>query len=311
MNNTIIEQIAKNYLKSKNICFEAKNEKDECYLYIKKLDNIFYIECHSRYYQGELNPGDDGYPIQAEGFPCPVYKSFPSYRFVCDNSGNIIIDLAEIIARPYDRSVKWLDKENIFLPIKGDKDYFDNWQHFRIKNGEVNLINTFRFINDDDKNLLKNKLIIGDRKLYNFEKGIVVCDVFDGFLKNNENDLRVLATWWQIPSYSEQQEFIEIIAKKMKTENLLIGYKKVQVKKCNINLEYKTFMFIDTEGNFVSDLYYMDGYNFISVDNITSENFKLAIEYLNDNLISQIDAKLLEIEKKNQILHQIRKKLSL
>lgn len=313
MNNSEIEQFAKDYLNSKNICFEAKNEKDQCFLFIKKLNNIFYIECHSSYYQRTLQPGDYGYPAQAGGFPCPSYKSCPSYRFVCDSNGNIIIDLAEIVNRPYDRPIRWIDEENIFLPIKIDNDNCDNWQHFRIQNGQAKLINTFEFCPDKNKNenLLKNKLLICDSKLYNFEKGIVLCDGFDRLLTSDENDLHSLANYWQIQSYNQRQEFLNIISKKMKDENLLVGYKKVQAQKDEFTMEYNVCVFVDKDGNFVSDLYYVDGYNFTSVDNVTPENFELVIQQLNDNLFSKIDAILSEREKKNTILNQVRKKLSL
>lgn len=311
MNSKEIEQIVKDYLISKKVNFEAVNEKDECSLRIKELGSIFYIECHANYYQGIRYPGDKDYPSQAEGCPCPCYRSSPSYMFVCDKIGNIIVDLTEIVhGRSDAHIVEWLDDKNIILPIKSDTPFSNNYQHYKIENGKATLVKTFNSFPNISDVLVKNKLVAFGGELYNFENGIVLGNEFSGILTSSKPDVKCLAGHWKIPD-NQCEEFADVISEKMKSGNLVGGYKKVIVKKAGYWFKYDTCIFVDKNGNFASDLYYVDGYNFTSIDNVTPDNYKLAIQQLENQLVSKIDAILLEKEKQNGILHQVIKKLSI
>ena len=97
----------------------------------------------------------------------------------------------------------------------------------------------------------------------------------------------------------------------MKENSLVGGFKKVEVKKDGFRNEFDTFIFIDKNGNYVSELYYLDDNNFISIYNVTPDNYEFIIQQLKNRLVSKIDAIKMEQEKKKEIISQLIKRLSL
>lgn len=307
MGKNELEEIAQNYLRSKNIQFEAKNKKDRCYFEIKKLKDFFYIECHSSYFKGI------GSCEAAEDFPVECYESAPSYCFVLDDQGNIIIDLTRIAAG-YNACSQMLDEENIILPIRNDKatgssfniDYVNNYQHFRIKDKTLQLINTLSGRPNVSDALLRKKLLgLTNGQLYDFEKGITISNSsMDEFL-TEEHQLVKLSRYWNLPC-EDQQEFVHIIAERMERENLIGGYKKIEVQKGNFAGEYHTFTFIDKNGDIANDLlYYMDNYELISV---VGER-DIILQQLKENLISRIDEKIAALERRHKAIQQVKSKM--
>lgn len=295
-----IEQIVKDYLITKNIDFEPKCEKDKFSIYIEEFDKVFFIRCAIKFYKGVC------YPAQAEGYPANKC-SIAYYTLVIDENGKVLVDLAKIF--PWEEGIQ-LDENNIIVPIVKDNEFGNNMRHFRIQNNEAKLINTFKSLSRYDEELLKDKLIICEGKLYNFETGAILCDSFDEILSTHEKDLADLAVNLQIP-LEDRKEFINAISQKMKEEDLLIGYKKIKVEKAEFKLTNSIFVFINKKGNFVSSLYHIDDYDLKSIDGVDSLNMETIIGQIKNKLFKRIDELILREEKKKQILSQIKMKLSL
>ena len=297
-----IEKNIKDYLISKNVDFVAKCKEDECSLNIKKIGDFYYVKSHASYYQGIVN---------FHGLPASGYIKSPSYMLVCDENGNIIIDLTEISDLAYNfNDIKSLDDKNIILPIINKETGLNNYQHYKIDNGKFTLVNTFDEAPDSYDSLLKDKLVTFGGKLYNFEKNIILGNEFDKIFTVYNYGINSLADYWKIPS-KQNEEFVDTISKKMKENSLVGGFKKVEVKKDGFRNEFDTFIFIDKNGNYVSELYYLDDNNFISIYNVTPDNYEFIIQQLKNRLVSKIDAIKMEQEKKKEIISQLIKRLSL
>lgn len=273
-NGEKIEQFAKEYFTSKNIDFMPKHEKDRCYLDIRGKYGLFYVEATVDRFVKYLNPGDEGYPVQAGGLICPLYSGEKGYMFVCDLQGNIILDVS--LVKPFchvnfNHKQIFLDKENMLVPVQALNTENDI-QHIRIKNSQAEVITTFYGGKPcGDERLFKNKLITFNGQLYDFSKGSMIGRKFDSII-SCKYDLEKLAREWHIPCDSrdnEQEEFIEQILRKFDEENIFGGFKRIRAEKDREVCSYGTFVFINRDGEIVSDLYYMDGDNFVSasVDN--------------------------------------------
>ena len=126
----------------------------------------------------------------------------------------------------------------------------------------------------------------------------------DEFL-TEEHQLVKLSRYWNLPC-EDQQEFVHIIAERMERENLIGGYKKIEVQKGNFAGEYHTFTFIDKNGDIANDLlYYMDNYELISV---VGER-DIILQQLKENLISRIDEKIAALERRHKAIQQVKSKM--
>lgn len=289
MSEIEIERVAKDYLNSKNIRFEAETEKDECRLIIKKINNVFYVEVRCSFFLS-------------------VYSTLErSCRFVINENGTVIIDIAMIAAvasDSFDCLIKPLDEENVIIPIIDDEIcLLNNFQHFRIQNGKAVLINTLKW--NLGEILLEDKLLVG-KQLYNFEKGVFLRDEFDAFYTGTKWELQELAMRWRIPQ-KERKTFIDTIAKKMKQENLIGAYKEIEVKKEGYQVTNTAFIFIDKNGNLASSLYYVDDYELIPIDTISPENtLHLLEKILTSKVDAMIAAKKAKEEKEDRFLQQLK-----
>lgn len=309
-----IKQAAKNHLKANNIPFEAGNEKDKCDLYVEKLNNLFYIEVHNEIFERMLTSEDEGYPLQTEESPIPSV-SRSAYRFVLDENGNVVIDLAKISTHGMARDPISLDEENILISIRDedplDEDpYLNITQHFRIQDGKGTLIRQFQggFSHDD---LLTSKLLITAEGLYNFQNGTFSKNMFDIIIKE-EHGVQLLAYTWGIPK-KNRRKFVDTIVRKMEKEDIFGEYKMIRVEKEGYERHYCPFIYLDSNGNYVSSLYYVDDCELISIDNITPENIKAVFQQLEENLASEIDAMIAEKqrkkEKKRKFIQQLKMEL--
>ncbi len=324
-----IRDFAKKYLRSKNISFEKKCEKDKCSLTITPINDVFYVESHCEYYKGTKGPEDKDYNWHFEGVPYNIIETLPSYRFVCDDKGNIIVDLAEISRSKFEDNCYRLNQDNIVVAIKDDNNptSINKFQHYKVTNGKYELMNTIEGKIKFEDRLLKNNLIIsGNNKLYNFDKCVYINEsMFDDILtgKKADNgviyDLLELAGHWKIPydkmlydlQMDERSKFAVAMSEKMIRENSVGGFKTVEVKLHDFILQYHTLIFLDKNGNFVSDLYYVDGYDFKNISNVTTQNYHTIIKNLECELTAKVNEMVEEKEKQKKIFQKAREQLKM
>lgn len=203
------------------------------------------------------------------------------------------------------------------MPIKDERTKENAYRHFQIQNNEARLINTFASVHYLDEYGEKNKLLMVGNKLYNFETGTIICECFDEIF-SVVDDMDYFTEKFQVKRYRYSSKKIEeskavaaVLSAKMKEEDLLIGYKKIKIEKDGISLKYKIFAFINKKGDIVSSLYYMEDYDFMSIDDVNRSNFEEKIEELKIKLLEKFNEKILREEKKKNVLSQMKKKLSL
>ena len=97
-------------------------------------------------------------------------------------------------------------------------------------------------------------------------------------------------------------------------QNHMFGVTKViSVEQDDITLSYEILMFVNKDGQFVSNLYYVDDMSLVVVEGVTLENFDETIEQLKSKLMKKINIliakKKEEQEKQNQMSLIIQKNL--
>lgn len=299
-----IKNFAKEYLSSKDIDIEEKHKKDECDTYIVGKYGLYYIETRVHRFTGMIYPGEDGYPAQAEGNPCPTYSREECHRFVCDLTGNIILDVTPVqhFFSTYENLV-FLDEENILVPTLVRKNSWPNSnndiQHIRVRKGKGILIHTFDGMTGiprvDDK-LLKNKLVNFDGQLYDFGMGRMIGHKFDKVISDDKYDLISLAKDWGIPygNYNEPREqFAEQMQQKMRDQNLFGGIKTVKAQRGDALCSYTTLALFDRDGRIASELYYMDNEEIVSVP-VNDQSYDQTINALNEIVIEEAEKKSTE-----------------
>lgn len=305
MNIKQIREIAKNYLRANNIEFEAKRDKDECSLIIKQLGNYYYVETHARYFFRDLKLDGDDYISKTTNFgTVRYYNTKPSYRFVMDNAGQIIIPLMKIPIPPQkidDKKddVALLDDNNLIIPIKGES--YTDFGHYQIENGQATLKHVFKDYLSLDDNFLKYNIIIWKNEIYNFKTGKLIKFPFDNLIKSN-NDVALKSFFENIGINNNSEELLNTLKNKMLNQNLLIGTKLISFKKDNIEEKLYVFAFIDYKGNIIS-MYYKDGCKLFNITDTSINN-------LITNLTNLLKAKVAhEIMARDLMLEQYQEEL--
>lgn len=316
--NQTIEQFVKEYLTSKNIEFEAKNEKEECEIVIYEKYGLYYVEVRSSFYIKDLYPGDEKYPLQAGGEVVRYYDGKKGYRFVCDKDFNIIIDLAMIHfyeSAPEEDDV-FLDEQNLFVPIKkrNEQGFFRGIQHFRIEDGKSRLFKNFCTYPYSTTRLREKKLVVYEGQLYDFEKGAFVGNKFDNIItEESYHKLMELAQNWGIP-YDQppvgnrREEFVVKMKEKIQREDLLLGYICITAKRDDIISKYDVAVFLDMEGNPNGELYYREDLDLLSVP-VTSKTLSLVLQRIKVQAEKKVEDELTMRNRREEIFSKIKVKL--
>ena len=322
-----IKEFAKEYLTSKNINFMRKHEKDECNFKVIGQYGLFYIEVGKSSFTKILTGAE--LSAQSEGHPTPLYSGDKSNRFVCDEYGNIILDIEPVesyCSINYYADQIFLDEQNMLVPILTRKDSWpksnNDIQHIRIQNGKAEVINTFDGRLDmiqGNSTLFQNKLTNINNQLYDFSKGTKIGCQFGQIISNREHrqsrmlmDLIELAERWGIPQTNygncQREELAIEIFEKMKNDNLFVGTNSIRVKKDNIAWGYTTLVFINSSGEITSDLLYNDNNNIVSVS-VDNQSYSGVINELTEKANQEVDRRIAEKNDEKEILPRALKKM--
>lgn len=294
--------LVKKYLESKNIYFKRKDSRDEFDINIYPINNLLYVQVRIQYFLGVKN---------SKLFKNRSSWTFDSsaYRFVIDKEGKEVVELTRIAVCDIDCSQAYiLDENNFLLPNKKTLQLTSAniTEHFRIENGKATLVSVLngRIF---DQFLDAKKILMNNWQLYDYEKGIILRDEFDKifseeicYLYQPENLLFDLLRSWGIDAWLTRKNFIDNVINKMRQKNLILGYKILESEKENIRKSFHTLIFMDVNGNFVSDLYYVDDNELIVIDNVTSENINLIFQQLKCKLDSKVDDFMQPVEKEKK-----------
>lgn len=277
MNDSEIKDFAYNCLKSRKLNLNNKNIEDLDFK-IKRNQILIYVEIINRKH------------LKTDY----TYNNNHSYNLVIDNEKNVVIEPSEFeVSRNLLSELVFLDNKNILIPTISKRLYssfeiYDNdYKHYQLDNNKVSLVSTFDNNISYSNVALENKLLFIDGKLYNFALKKLYEEKFDYIWDYNCLDsFRTLANCWRIFRSSDDiQRFVISITKKMQQEKLLAGYKEICIKRDNINYKYHTLVFIDANGNVVSDLLYVND----SLKAIDISDYNSTIETLKNELKKEID----------------------
>lgn len=306
-----IEKI-KPYLLSKGLDLELKHENDEIVFRFAKKGNLCCLLLNIVRFDKVLEPGDYGYPAQAEGMPIDSYEINNRRVFVFDRTGKIIIDQDAdddyrtrhgIHYRYIENDEVFLDEKNLLLPTTSVNSNGRAYQHFRIEDDKASLIHTF----NENKPvcydfLVNNQLIRYNQKLYNFlENRFLNHPHFDFILTPSDG--------WKLKECLNdcfrhmdinKEELYDFIKDAMKKGNVMFGYKEISVKKEDIAKNYFTFTYLDNKANISSSLFYSDGSE-LKLMEVSNETYDDAINILQSDLSSRIDEELERRTKKDEI----------
>jgi len=318
-----IKEFAKEYLTSKNIDFMRKHEKDKCNFKVIGQYGLFYIEVGKSSFDKILTGAE--LPAQSEGHPTPSYSGDKSNRFVCDEYGNIILDIEPVESYCFINNYAdqiFLDEQNMLVPILARKGSWpksnNDIQHIRIQNGKAEVINTFDGqlgIPQGNPTLFQNKLTNINNQLYDFSKGTKIDCQFGQIISDRGHrqshmlrDLIELAGCWGIPQNRQREELAIEIFEKMKSDNLFVGTNSIRVEKDNIVWGYTTLVFINSSGEITSDLLYNDNNNIVSVP-VDNQSYSGVINELTEKANQEVDRRIAEKNDKKEILPRALKKM--
>ena len=197
-----------------------------------------------------------------------------------------------------------LDENNIILLKKDSEDVY-NYYHYKRKNGkfiEVGKIENCSYIN---RTGIDNLLLINQNTLYDYNNEEYIHIPTDKLL-TEIYEINNLLKDWKVIDYNELRE---LIIKKIENNKLLCGYKMISYKRKNIQQAFYTIIFFDTQGNIVSDLFYQDNNEIVSL-NVTKENLAMVYDNLEDECKIKVE-KIINEDKQNILENEIIKKLNL
>ena len=257
----------KNYLRKKSIPFEKIHKKDLTRFIPFQQKNLVVLYTGYHPFIKKDNPKYFSFI----DVPINYYQNY-CYYTVFDKDENVL--LPPIPTYPNANYVPTiLDENNIILLKKDAKDVY-NYYHYKRKNGkfiEVGKIDNCSYIN---RIKIDNLLLINQNTLYDYNNEEYIHIPTDKLLTETY-EINNLLKNWKVMDYNE---LCELIIKKIENNKLLCGYKMISYKRNNIQKSFYTIIFFDAQGNIVSDLFYQDNNEIVSL-NVTKEN--LAMVYGN------------------------------
>lgn len=302
-----VKKKAEKYLEEKGISLIPVSANDKIDLSINEINGIYYVEIHRSYYEKTLTSNDKGYPMQAEEFDVPSYRSEPSYRLVYDLNGKLLIDLVEIEDRHEAHMVTWLDDENVLLPAKGEK----TCDHYRIKQNKASLIQSFKYYPTIVMSGYRlYDLLETPDGLYNFKTGEILNNDFNDYIFRASSSLNNFATRIKVDRYFD---FVEYISNLLKEKKVILGVKGISVKKDKYRLDRYPFAFLDSNGKIVSDLYCVDENGNVIVREINDNDINDLFDSIKNELNDKIDRMIEEDKRKNEnsVLLQLKNKINI
>ena len=302
------------YLLNQGLDLEQKHEKDGISYKFAKRGNLRYLLLNIKRFDKKLRPGDKGYPAQAEGTTVNSYYDEDRRAVVFTKEGKIIIDQPVTVDSSIDSGIYYsyiesysykvfLDENNLLLPTTGTNFYDDIYQHFRIEDEVATLIHTFNEPAPESNGrfthcprcydeLVNNKLIRHNHRLYNFSKG--------EFLNHPKFDLILIPNEWELGECLrkcfwdmdiDEENLCKFVKDEMEKGNVMFGYKEINVEKKDIIRGYRTFAYLDKDANILSNLFYSDGSE-LKMMKVSNETYDDAINTLTNDLLGQIDKEL-------------------
>ena len=305
-----IEEFAKKHLTEQGVRFEAKERNEIGTFRIQEIRGLFYITAGTR--------------IEGDS---TAYKEH--FGFVCDIDENIIVDIAPIdgsYAMSSSNVIRFIDDTNILVPTKGISHHGIAWHHYKIENGKAEQVFFFDGgVNQDlqpySANLLVYEIGANSRQLYDFTLGKLIGPEFTmifspqgaaitSFYTSNIacGGLKEIAEYWQIPKGDKSEgninQFMKLMTERMQKDNTFCAYVRIwnYSKKGDREFDgaYHALMFIDNQGNFEGELFYMDGDDFLRLL-ITLETYPAMVQMLKEKLKKALDAKIIAAERKEAL----------
>lgn len=273
MNYSEIKNFAYNYLKDRKLIDENIEGLD---FNIKTNAKFIYIEVVNKHFKSDYKSNNN------------------SYNLVINKAKNIVIEPTEFESKNhFHRNLVFLDDKNILVPTISNRLkpsvglYYNNYKHYQINKNNANLVKTFDHNISYTNVMLKYKLLHIGGQLYNFEQGKLYKEKFDNIWDGKCIDsFYSLANCWRIfGTKYDIQKFVNSITEKIQKEKILAGYKEISIRKGSIDYKYHTLVFIDLDGNIVSDLLYVND----SLKAVAISDYNSDIEKLKKDLEKEID----------------------
>lgn len=288
----------KKYLREKNIFFEKKHKKDLVRFIPFQQHNLIILYTGYHPFIKKDNPKKWSFL----DIPINYYQNY-CYYTIFDKDENILMPSIPTYPNAnYEPTI--LDENNIIL-LKKDNENVYNYYHYKRKDGkfiEVGKIEKCSYINSME---IDNLLLINQNTLYDYHNEKYIYIPTDKLLTETYEISNLLKDW-NVKNYNELQSLIN---KKIENNKLLCGYKMISYKRNNIQQTFYTIIFFDAQGNIVSNLFYQDNNEIVSVP-VKKKN--LAMVY--DNLENQCKLRVEAIIKENKptiLENEIIKKLNL
>ena len=244
------------------------------------------------------------------------------YRILFNDKGKVLIDLDKVdfyygtnknsgVGYQELYNYVFLDDTNILIPTMvktTEKEKENYYTHYKV--GNNGLIEVYKFpkavkidsFHDylDIKSLNENGFIEYNGGLYNYKKGeLSDCPKFDEINTRKSSDLEGYLYHFLDGLNLDKKKLVNYIREMIEENNLMVGFKEINVKRAGIEKEYRVFAYLDKDAKILGNIFYVeDG----ELRKVAAENhtFESVMNVLKDDLKRKIEAELSKKEKSIQ-----------